>query len=49
MLLVAFLFDEMLFRLDDTSVPYLNEPSGGFLTFMDEITNIFVRIEDSLM
>ncbi|MDB2676660.1 hypothetical protein N9Y82_04605 [Amylibacter sp.] len=48
MLLVSFLFDEMLFRLDDTSVPYLNEPSAGFLTFMDEITKIFVLIDDSL-
>jgi hypothetical protein len=47
-LLLTFLFDEMLYRLDDTTVPNLHEPSEGFLTFMDEISSIFVLIDDSI-
>lgn len=48
MLLLTFLFDEILYRLDDTTVPNLHEPSEGFLTFMDEISSIFVLIDDSI-
>jgi len=42
---LTFIVDEFLFRLDDTTIPNLNEPSKGFLSFLDEAMyiNIFSR------
>ena len=42
---LTFIVDEFLFRLDDTTIPNLSEPSKGFLSFIDEAmrVNIFSR------
>jgi len=36
-LVSSFLVDELLFRLDDTNIPNLKEPSEGLLFFMSEV------------
>jgi len=37
-LIYLFLIEELLFRLDDTSIPNLPKKSEGFLTFIDELS-----------
>ena len=36
-LVLIFLVEELLFRLDDTGIPNLKEPSKGLIHFLDEV------------
>ena len=36
LLLVTFLIDELLFRLNDSNIPNLKKPSKGLKIFLDE-------------
>ena len=42
-LVLSFLVDELLFRLDDTNIPNLKVPSEGLLIFMNELKLIMNR------
>ena len=48
LLVFMFFLDEIIFRLDDTMVPNLREPSQGFLTFLKEINYTSIMEDPSI-